>query len=291
MQPEMDKKPWGAKTRLEFIEQRLYWEGRLRRSDLTDCFDISTQQASGDISDYQQIAPQNIQYNKNDKYYCITDNFKPVLIRPDSEWYLFQLLSASKSDSETVRQRWSAAFDVVPIPKRTINPEFLRSILSAIRGRLSIKIRYQSLSKPEPIWRQVSPHALAFDGNRWHVRAYCHRENKFKDFAASRVFEVAETQPSAIEPQQDQAWHRVINIQIGPAPELAEGQRRSIELDYGMSEGRLEIPTRVALASYLIRQLRLEGGEQENRPGSRRQIVILNRSEIEAAQRECGCIK
>lgn len=290
MQTELDRKPWGAKTRLEFIEQRLYWEGRLRRSDLTDFFDISTQQASGDISDYQQIAPQNIQYNKNEKFYCVTDIFQPVLIRPDSEWYLFQLLSASKSDSEISKKRWSSPFDIIPIPKRTINPEFLRSITGAIKNRFSIRIRYQSLSKPEPIWRQISPHALAFDGNRWHVRAFCHRENKFKDFAISRVFEVNEAQPSSIDPQTDQAWHRFINIQIGPAPDLADGQKLSIELDYGMTEGHLEIPTRVALASYLIRQLRLDG-EQDNRSASRRQIVILNRSEVETAQRECGCIK
>lgn len=290
MQTEIDRKPWGAKTRLQFIEQRLYWEGRLRRSDLTDFFDISTQQASGDISDYQQLAPQNIQYNKNEKYYCVTNIFQPVLVRPDSEWYLFQLLSASKSDSENSKKQWSTIFDVIPIPKRSINPECLRSIISAIRNQFSIRIRYQSLSKPEPIWRQISPHALAFDGNRWHVRAFCHRENKFKDFAISRVFEVNEAQPSTVESRADQAWHRIINIQIGPGPDLTDGQKLSIELDYGMSEGHLRIPTRVAMASYLIRQLRLDA-EQDSRPSFRRQIVMLNRSEVEAAQRECGCIR
>lgn len=290
MQNEMDKKSWVAKTRLEFIEQRLYWEGRLRRNDLTDFFDISTQQASGDISDYQQIAPQNIQYNKNEKYYCVTDNFQPVLVEPDSEWYLFQLLSESKTNPDNRKHKWSVAFDVVPIPKRTINPECLRSIIFCIRNHLSIKIRYQSFSKPEPIWRLIAPHAFAFDSNRWHVRAFCHRENRFKDFAASRIFEIGDTQPSNIEYQTDQAWHRFINIQIGPSSDLSDGQKQSIELDYGMSKGRLEIPTRVALASYLIRQLRLDR-DQEIRPGSSRQIVILNRSEVEAAQRECGCIK
>lgn len=290
MQSETGKKSWGAKTRLEFIEQRLYWEGRLRRSDLTDFFDISAQQASSDIAEYQQRAPQNIQYNKSEKYYCAADTFQPVFTRPDSDLYLFQLLSSSKISDENMKRIWSLDVDIVPIPKRTINPECLRLIVSAIKNRLGIKIRYQSLSKPEPIWRLISPHALAFDGNRWHARAFCYRENKFKDFAISRVFEVSETQPSFVEPKTDQAWHRIINIQIGPAPDLSEGQKRSIELDYGMNDGRLEIPTRVALASYLIRQLRLDD-EQDARPGSRRQIVMLNRANVEAAQRECGCVR
>ena len=37
---------WGIERRLEFIEFRLYWEGRVNRADLTSVFGISTVQAS-----------------------------------------------------------------------------------------------------------------------------------------------------------------------------------------------------------------------------------------------------
>ena len=37
---------WGTERRLEFIDFRLYWEGRVNRADLTREFGISVPQAS-----------------------------------------------------------------------------------------------------------------------------------------------------------------------------------------------------------------------------------------------------
>ena len=44
--------------------------------------------------------------------------------------------------------------------------------------------------RPDPIWRRITPHAFGYDGFRWHVRAYCHLDNKFKDFLLPRILEV-----------------------------------------------------------------------------------------------------
>jgi predicted DNA-binding transcriptional regulator YafY len=56
----------------------------------------------------------------------------------------------------------------------------------------SVEIFYQSMNRtrPEPIWRRITPHAFGHDGLRWHVRAYCHIDSKFKDFILSRTFKV-----------------------------------------------------------------------------------------------------
>ena len=43
---------WGVERRYEFIEFRLYWQGRINRSDLMEVFGISVQQASKDLSNY-----------------------------------------------------------------------------------------------------------------------------------------------------------------------------------------------------------------------------------------------
>ena len=45
---------WGQERRLEFIDFRLYWEGRINRSDLIDFFGISVPQASLDLAKYQR---------------------------------------------------------------------------------------------------------------------------------------------------------------------------------------------------------------------------------------------
>ena len=49
---------WGQAQRLEFIEFRLYWEGKLNRRDLIDFFGISTPQASLDLARYMEFAPR-----------------------------------------------------------------------------------------------------------------------------------------------------------------------------------------------------------------------------------------
>ncbi|MES2390903.1 MAG: hypothetical protein V4555_04635, partial [Acidobacteriota bacterium] len=41
---------WGQERRLEFIEFRLQWEGRVNRSDLVNYFSISVPQASLDFA-------------------------------------------------------------------------------------------------------------------------------------------------------------------------------------------------------------------------------------------------
>ena len=58
---------WGVHRRLEFIDFRLFWDGRLNRSDMAETFGISAQQASADIAQYERIAPQNLVYDRAER--------------------------------------------------------------------------------------------------------------------------------------------------------------------------------------------------------------------------------
>lgn len=46
---------WGVQRRLEFIDFRLFWDGRFNRRDLAETFGISAQQASSDIAQYTAL--------------------------------------------------------------------------------------------------------------------------------------------------------------------------------------------------------------------------------------------
>lgn len=59
---------WGQERRLEFIDFRLLWEGRLNRADITEFFRISVPQASLDLAKYQEIAPGNMVYDRTQKH-------------------------------------------------------------------------------------------------------------------------------------------------------------------------------------------------------------------------------
>lgn len=55
-------------------------------------------------------------------------------------------------------------YDAAPTPARGVDPVMLRSVVKAIRRSEATEVKYQSLSTPEPRWRWITPHAIAFDG-------------------------------------------------------------------------------------------------------------------------------
>ena len=282
MEPTTGKIRWNIERRLEFIEFRLYWDGKVNRSDLIDFFNISVPQASADIGRYQEIAPQNITYDRRIKSYLATPNFKPALLQPDAQQYLAQLRSIADgilSKTETWLG-WMPPYEAVPAIARRVDPEKLRRILDVIRTRSAVYVEYQSLSRPNPLWRWLTPHALAFDGFRWHIRAWCHTRQNFQDFVFARILNIGESKPDEIDASQDIAWRRPVTLRIGPHPRLGEAARKAIELDYGMQNGELSITTRVCLSFYLERRLGLDIDPDTVRP-ERQQIVLLNRDEIE----------
>ena len=74
------------------------------------------------------------------------------------------------------------------MPRRSTNADHLRAILSAIQNKKALHIRYQSMSRPNPTWRWITPHALGFDGFRWHARSLCHLDRTYKDFKGLDIF-------------------------------------------------------------------------------------------------------
>lgn len=56
---------WGVERRLEFIEFRLFWEGRVNRGDVMEKFGLSVNQASSDLNRYISFAPENMIYDKS----------------------------------------------------------------------------------------------------------------------------------------------------------------------------------------------------------------------------------
>lgn len=275
---------WGIERRLEFIDFRLFWEGRINRSDLTDQFGISTPQASADLARYQELAPANLVYDSRLKCYLATGAFRSAFDVEDSSRYLAQLRSIANG---TVRpeEAWLADppnFRVVPAPGREVDTRFLKAVLNAIREGDALRIRYQSMSKPEVQWRWITPHALGFDGFRWHARAFCHKDETFKDFVFARILDIGETKPHAVDSANDRAWLESVMVVITPHPGLSDGQRRAIELDYGMSEGERAIEVPKAFLYYFLKRLGLDGDSGRKRPQDQH-IVLVNRKEVRDA--------
>lgn len=269
---------WGVEQRLEFIEFRLFWEGHVNRSDVMEQFGLSVNQASSDLSRYNGLAPHNMDYDRSRRTYVRQPDFKPVFDKLDAGRYLAQLRSVADGilDHDDCWIAGLPAYDSAPTPARGVDPQTLRSVVDAIRRSEAIEVQYQSLSNPEPRWRWIAPHAIAFDGFRWHTRAFCFGDQVFKDFLLSRILGIRGSRESGIVADEDDDWNTVVTLEIGPHPALSATQAKVISLDYGMTDGKVEIRVRRALLYYALRRLGLDTDPAARQPHEQ-QIVLLNR--------------
>jgi len=265
---------WVTERRLEF---RLFWENHVNRSDLMTAFGISINQASADLNRYLGLAPGNMIYDKSARTYVIGEHFDPIFLKPDAATYLSQLRAISNGvvgqDKTWISQL--PAFDTVPSPIRRIDAHTLRRVIEAIRTRQALEVEYQSLSSPSPRWRWIAPHAIAFDGFRWHTRAWCFTNGCFKDFLLARILAIRDNRPSDIGTNEDTDWNTMVTLEVGPHPGLSDVQKKVIALDYGMRNGKANITVRKALLYYTLKRLGLDIDPFTLNPADQ-QIMLLN---------------
>jgi hypothetical protein len=276
---------WSVAQRLEFIEFRLIWEGRINRVDIANRFGIAVQQASADLRLYEEIAPDNLAYDRLSRTFVPGATFKPRFVRDVADRPLLQLAAIGAGLVEAA-ETW---FDklpplgVVPVPQRHVPTTIMRWILEAIRKGAAIEIHYQSIKRADAVRRTIVPHALGSDGDRWHARAWCPNDRIFKDFVLSRIAEVGPLSRSRIDPEADREWHDKVAFILAPNPGLSEGSRRSLSKEYDMVRGRLHFEVRVALAYYAMRRLNLDLPDLEP---ERQHLVLTNAAEVDAACKE-----
>lgn len=274
-----DGTSWSQLARLQFIDFRLRWEGRVNRNDLCLFFKISPQQATLDFAKYLETAPENLLYEPRQKAYLATARFRPVFARSASREYLSELLSVARIGRPRAGSfiGWHPDLATVPTIGRQLNGNLLVLLLRAIREQRPASIRYQAVRRAEQTQRLISPHALANDGTRWHVRAYCHTRAQFRDFVVSRVTSIDLADQEFIPGDDDEQWHKQLQLHVAPHPALPQGTRAALAFDYGMKDGQLTLTCRHAMLYYTLRSL---GLLHETADPAEQQITLLNRSEI-----------
>lgn len=275
------KTNWTVEQRYQFIEFRLFWSGHINRSDLMEVFGISKQQASNDLASYIEGRKSNLTYDKSLRTYVRGKNFRPRFMEPDASEFFSQLQAVDQGLLEENRS-WILPlprYGAPPAPVRGVKPEILRDVVTAIRDGQGLHILYQSISRPEPALRWIEPHSLAFDGFRWHLRAFCRNEAVFKDFLLSRILGVEAYDEASNSIENDDAWNSEVTLQIGPHPDLSDAQKYVIGLDYGMEDGVTKIRVRKAMLYCALKRLGLDTDPAARRPQDQ-QIVLLNRDEI-----------
>ncbi|WP_342724178.1 WYL domain-containing protein [Bradyrhizobium sp. B097] len=276
---------WGVRRRLEFIDFRLFWDGRFNRSDLADTFGISTQQASADIAQYEKLAARNLRYDRAEKAYTRTEAFSPAFIGETIERYLLQLVA--------IENRWMRPedtwFDTIPpvevltLGRRSTDPTVLLRVLDAISKKFEIDIEYASLTGSIQPSRAIAPHALSHSAGRWYVRAWSREHNDFRDYNLNRILSVSDHRPASVDPALDFEWVHIINLVIIPNPELAAEHQVRVAAEHGMKDGRLIRPCRLSLSFYLMSEYNLDVEPGVLKP-QKQQIILQNRDEVTQAR-------
>ena len=273
---------WDLALRYRLIETVAWWEGRLTTGHLIQSFGISRQQASKDINTYiTEHAPRNLTYDKQLKGYVPSKLFKPLFIDDSASAYLHLLYQNNERAPHIEGLALAYAHTkVLEVPDRSINPQILRPLLKACREGLRLETEYVSLANPEPEVRLIAPHTLVYTGMRWHVRAYCEKNGKYRDFVLSRL----RGEPELLGKSEnligdDHVWETAVNLVITPDQRLAAAQRAIIEADFGMLDGQLVIPSRQALVKYVLQRYQIDPKNLDPKPEAQ-QIVVKNLQEL-----------
>ena len=281
MQQDGDRLRWGVLRRLEFIDFRLFWDGRFNRSDLAETFGISAQQASADIAQYEKMASRNLAYDRAKKAYKRTERFVPAFIGETIERYLLQIVA--------IENRWMRQEDtwfenippveVVTLGRRSTDPTVLLRVLDAVRNRLEIDVEYASLTGSVRQSRTIAPHSLAHSAGRWYLRSWSREHNDFRDYNLNRIGAVGDSRAAAVDPALDFEWIHKINLVIVPNPGLPSERQAAIAAEYAMENGRLVRPCRLSLSFYLMTEHNLDVEPGALKP-EKQQIVLQNREEV-----------
>lgn len=308
-QKEIVSNKWSRLRRIEFIDFRLCVDGKINRSDLVDFFGISIPQSSLDLSYYKSLVKQakparkNFEYDNSKKGYVRTDDYAPIFPNICNAEVIFNDLILSARNQLLVSKNFfgftpDVGLATLEPPRRIIDDRALINLIDAIRGHLAIHIVYKSLGQEKDADYLIAPHSFAYDGLRWHVRAYCFGRHEFRDYVLSRIKNA--DIPKIVAPsdrfpdpigngfkevgtsaKDDKDWNDIVILKLKANPKLEEKQRRSIELDYGLEkDGVLEHPVKRALLFYALNTLKL-GKDFASIPEEKKQLVLVNEDEIE----------
>lgn len=261
--------------RLCYVERQLLWERRLTTTMLMETFGISRPQAQKDIKLYQQLAPKALKpYQLGIPYHQPTESFEPVLLsEADLQWQAIEEYAPPMAAHTTE----------MPMLIRHYNLRVLARLLSAIEHQRSIEAVIATMSSPKGRGRRLTPTAITFVNNRYHVRAFCWDNMAYRDFLIGRFIstpkvvkpsKIAEewgnNAPSfercrGIPPGPDTEWEQMIELELRPNPYLSQDQQALIVTDYELDQGgtSTRIVLRKPLIGYFLVDNRIPASEVE----------------------------
>lgn len=258
-----------AVEQFRYIEMMLLYEGVLTNECLRTRFNVTQVQASRIIKKYRDENPGHMEHLAGRGSYRIGNKLSQgESVHPVGDYFNEKGISIE-----------TPCVAVVQNDLTQTNPIVIRQIVQAKIKNCGVRIAYCSMNHPLGKERLIFPHAFAFAGSRWHVRAFDTMNKEYRDFNLGRI-ESATLEPAYSAPQiTDNEWEAFVELTVQPHPNLNLDQQRMIRREYfGGTSGRL-VTVRKALEMYTVRHLEVATDIQRQLPPEFL-LAIVRRKEI-----------
>ena len=274
-----------TQQRLQYIELMAYYTGVVTRSDVAKAFGISDAAATKDLKFYSQIAPDNLLYKHNVFGFVPSKQFTEMFTDLEPQHVLPMMAANLPFLGERIDQNllYGINTEYLPLPQRLPSKEVVAQVIRAMKQKTKLSLVYSSLSdRNSSENRVIEPHSLINTGLRWHVRAYSEDTFDFRDFVLSRVQQAEQLSDKAeSNPEYDDDWMELINLQLTPHPKLSEKKRQILMTDYAAENDVITFTVRRALLGYVLQRLSVDTTEDHSMNPNAYQLIVMNRGEIE----------
>lgn len=270
MANKTNEENWAARERLRVVEMMLWWRGWAGRSDLMEGFGLSAAQASSDFQKYLELNGKEVSYQTSRKRYEAGEDFVCLLHEPVLEEAVGLLGNPSPAElrMECIGPRAvsSERLALLHLPMRRATKEVERRVFMALANGHGLRVKYTSVNSDQTGWRTLRPGALAWDGRRWHVRAWCEQRQAWRDFVLGRISSAEWPSPASGELPADHEWDLWETVQLRINPRLGEQARAALQMDYGLAGETLELQVRKAMKGYLLAELFIADKDSPDQP-------------------------
>lgn len=252
----MANKPNLLRSRIAALESLLIWEGEIANSRLRDLFDLKSVQASRLIAAFKAAHPKALKADSRTKRFVAAGTLRPVVSSGSLAEYLGWLAQGSGDGPQAIED---ARIDLT-----RIEPGHFASVRQACLNASGLRIRYESMSHPKGVDREIYPFTLVRVGRRWHVRAWCCSRQEYRDFNLGRIRSVSPISNRRPRLPIDELWRKRATVILQAHRELTPEQAAVIRRESFGGKRRRPIATRACHVSYVIQDLQaaVEPGRQ-----------------------------
>lgn len=216
-----------------YISERLYWFGRISRSDLMRDLDVASAKASKLLSAYCRDHPGQIM--ARGKGYVASQSFCPEGIA--GEKFLHRLLQSEGGGLS----RDLFPCSIYPPVARHVDTKVLHAVVEALRERKAMVITYVGMKPGEEAReRTIEPVELVHVFGRWHLHSFCYEAEGWRDFVLSRIVSISGFAVARFKWLATGGYQRTkVTASFSAHPALTADQRKAVEFEFGMDQGVL----------------------------------------------------